>query len=261
MISCCPGSTSATVAPNSSEARAPVETQNATSARSRCEPSCANSSSNRSSGMHRGARATSFGRYRPLRCPANGLHRVVVRMRAPGTTMPRQRERVDHRPGARLQMEVVEAAQHALAMRHRRRLVPVPTRRLAGHRVHRRRRPRPDPIRRSPSGEPPMRPRRLDRRPAASGRNHAPRPESPDPNPPRSPTRTGTSAADPSHRNAASSPAAHTPPTRRRTPRPARPPRRRRQRADTARTALRSPQANRAAAPPARTTPAAHPRR
>ncbi|ELB88721.1 IS110 family transposase [Rhodococcus sp. 3A] len=46
--------------------------QNATSARSRCEPSCANSSSNRASGMQRGARVTTFGRYRPLRCPGNG---------------------------------------------------------------------------------------------------------------------------------------------------------------------------------------------
>ena len=36
VISCCPRSASAAVAPSSSDARAPVDTQNATSARSRC---------------------------------------------------------------------------------------------------------------------------------------------------------------------------------------------------------------------------------
>ena len=60
------------MAPNNSEARAPVDTQNATNARSRCDPSWANNSSNPWSGMHRGARSTTFGRYRPLRCPTNG---------------------------------------------------------------------------------------------------------------------------------------------------------------------------------------------
>jgi hypothetical protein len=62
VISCWPGSASPTVAPSSSEARAPVETQNATSARSRCEPNAANYASNRPSGMDRGARGTTLGR-------------------------------------------------------------------------------------------------------------------------------------------------------------------------------------------------------
>ncbi|WP_345055334.1 hypothetical protein [Arthrobacter methylotrophus] len=123
------------MAPNSSLARAPVETQNATSARSRCEPNCANSSSNRSSGMLRGARHE----LRPL--PATGfaaerLHRTAMRSRTAGTGMRCQRERVEHRPGPGFQMEIIEAAQHALAMRPRRRLVPIATRWLAGHRVH-----------------------------------------------------------------------------------------------------------------------------
>src|SRR5664280_2298932 len=45
------GSAAAQVAPGNSDARAPVETQNATSARSRCEPSWANNSSNRPPGI------------------------------------------------------------------------------------------------------------------------------------------------------------------------------------------------------------------
>ncbi len=49
-------------APSSSAARAPVETQNATSARSRCDPSPANSSSNRPSGIRRGIRCACRGR-------------------------------------------------------------------------------------------------------------------------------------------------------------------------------------------------------
>ena len=261
VISCCPGSASATVAPNNSEARAPVETHNATSARSRCEPSCANSWSNLSSGMHRGARVTIFGRYRLQRCPAKGSNRVVVGMRAPAAAMPRQRERVDHRPGARLQMKVVEPTQHGLAMRHRRGLVVLTPTRLAGHRVHPRRRTRPTRSREVIVGVPPMRPGRLDRylQPAAEITSldpsrlvptHPDRPQEPEPSQQIHPVRT-----------AASSQAAHTPPTRRRTRRPARPPRRHHQQAETARTALPSPPANPAAAPPARTTPAAHPHR
>jgi hypothetical protein len=53
VISCCPGSTSPSLASSSSEARAPVDIQNATSARSRCDPNWANSSSNFSSGIWR----------------------------------------------------------------------------------------------------------------------------------------------------------------------------------------------------------------
>ena len=72
MISCWPGSASATVAPSSSDARTPADTQNATSARSRCEPSAANSSLNFSSGICRGLRTGTFGRYNPLRSARNG---------------------------------------------------------------------------------------------------------------------------------------------------------------------------------------------
>ena len=72
VISCCPGSASAAVAPSSSDARAPVDTQNATSARSRCDPSPANSCPNFSSGICRGTRRAIFGRYLPPRSPANG---------------------------------------------------------------------------------------------------------------------------------------------------------------------------------------------
>ena len=56
MISCCPGSASPWQAPSSSDARAPVEIQNATSARSRSEDSAANSNPNISSGIARGGR-------------------------------------------------------------------------------------------------------------------------------------------------------------------------------------------------------------
>lgn len=72
MITCRPGSASAQVAPSSSEARAPVGTQNATSARSRCDPSPANSSLNCPSGMLRGARCGSRGRNSPDRPWGNG---------------------------------------------------------------------------------------------------------------------------------------------------------------------------------------------
>src|SRR5260370_8822009 len=48
---------------------------------------------------------------------------------------PGQRERVDDRAGPRLQVEVVESAQNALAMGDRGRRVTAARRRLAGHRV------------------------------------------------------------------------------------------------------------------------------
>ena len=76
------------------------------------------------------------------------LHRIVVRMRPPAPPGPVQRERVDQRAGARLQVKVVKAAQHRLAMRaHRRRI------HLARSR-DRHSRPRPAPL-------PPVRPDRL----------------------------------------------------------------------------------------------------
>ena len=65
------------------------------------------------------------------------LHRIAMRMSPPAPPGPIQRERVDQRAGARLQVEVIKAAQHRLAMRpHRRRI------HLARYR-NRRIRPRP----------------------------------------------------------------------------------------------------------------------
>ena len=72
VISCCPGSAPPHNAPSSSDARAPVEIQNATRARSRCEDSCANSWLNNSSGIRRGSRRVSRGRNSPVRCLPNG---------------------------------------------------------------------------------------------------------------------------------------------------------------------------------------------
>jgi hypothetical protein len=60
-------------------------------------------------------------------------------------------------------MKVVEPTQHGLAMRHRRGLVVLTPTRLAGHRVHPRRRTRPTRSREVIVGVPPMRPGRLDR--------------------------------------------------------------------------------------------------
>ena len=64
---------------------------------------------------------------------AERLHRVVMGVRPPAPPGPVQRERVDHRPAACLQVELVEAAQHRLAVRPYRRRVRVPARR--GRRV------------------------------------------------------------------------------------------------------------------------------
>ena len=60
------------VTPSSSSARAPVETQNATRARSRFDGSDANSSSNSRSGMLRGMRFGCRGRNSPARFRRNG---------------------------------------------------------------------------------------------------------------------------------------------------------------------------------------------
>jgi hypothetical protein len=51
------------------------------------------------------------------------LHRAAVRIR-PAPPATGQRERVHHRPGASLQVEIVETPQHRLAVRRRRRRVP-----------------------------------------------------------------------------------------------------------------------------------------
>ena len=75
---------------------------------------------------------------------------------------PGQRKRVDHRPGARLQVEVVKAPQHGLAVRHRRRRIPPAAGRLARHRVRRSRRlPFPATAGRTAARIPPVRPGRL----------------------------------------------------------------------------------------------------
>jgi hypothetical protein len=71
----------------------------------------------------------------PLRPPR--LHRVVVRVRPPRASAQIQRERVDDRPAAAITAEVVEPAQHRLAMRDARRCVPVTRSGFAGHRVRR----------------------------------------------------------------------------------------------------------------------------
>ena len=105
------------------------------------------------------------------------LHRIAVRMGPPTPPGPVQRERVDQRAGARLQVEVIKAAQHRLAMRtHRRRI------HLARHR---RTDPRPAPLT-------PVRSRRLSGqlqppaeipglRPARPIPGHPRRPQEPEP--------------------------------------------------------------------------------
>ena len=60
--------------PSSSPALAPVEIQNATSARSRSDGSDANSLSNQPSGIARGIRLGTTGRYRPVR---SGRHSSI----------------------------------------------------------------------------------------------------------------------------------------------------------------------------------------
>ena len=73
--------------------------------------------------MLRGIRVGHPRPIQPAALVAVGLHRVVVRVRPPAPPGPVQRERVEDRPGAGLQMEVVEAPQHRLAVRpHRRRV-------------------------------------------------------------------------------------------------------------------------------------------
>ena len=59
----------------------------------------------------------------PGPAPRERLHRITVR---PGTTAPAavQRERIHHRAGPRLEMEIVKVPQHRLAVRDRRRRVP-----------------------------------------------------------------------------------------------------------------------------------------
>ena len=161
----------------------------------------------------------------------------------PGAAAPRQRERVHHRPG--LQVEVIKAAQHALAMHHRRRSITAADRRLARHRVRcpgrcpHRHRPR-----RTTSGITPMRPHRLvgelDPRAKLPGLHPGRlipralnRPDEPPPAQQGHPHTTG-----------ASPPAGRTRPAHGSTPPHGRAPRRPRRPAGTARTSHRSPQAS-----------------
>ncbi len=78
--------------------------------------SAANSSLNQSSGIERGIR---FGGWADSAPPVRSstVHRVVVLMRPAGTTRQVQRERVDQRAGPRVEMDVVDASQHRLAVR------------------------------------------------------------------------------------------------------------------------------------------------
>ena len=100
---------------------------------------------------------------------AERLHRVVMGVRPPAPPRPVQRERVDHRPAARLQVELVKAAQHRLAVRPHRRRVRFPARR--GRRVR-------GCASAGGTACPP---------PASTGRNHGPRSASPGSTAPRPP--------------------------------------------------------------------------
>ena len=104
------------------------------------------------------------GQLRPVPAGALGrerLHRVVMRVRPAAPPAPGQRERIDHRPGASLQVESVKATQHALAVHHRRRRIPAARGPLARYRVRRPRRHRRPQPRCPTSGIPPVRPHRL----------------------------------------------------------------------------------------------------
>ena len=88
----------------------------------------------------------------------DGVHRTAMRCGPAGPAG--QRERV-HDPGARLQVDVVERAEHALAVRHRRGRIPPSWCLLPGHRVRAPRRHDTGPGR---LAGPPVRPGRLGRR-------------------------------------------------------------------------------------------------
>ena len=140
-----------------------MEIQNATSARSRSDASDANSLLNQLVGDRprdplRHRRPVAPG---PLGPPL--VHRVVMRVRAAAPAAGGiQRERVQHRAGPAVAVEVVEPPQHRLAMRHRGRRIPVAGRRLAGHRVRRSRSPRGQAGRPRPGRLQPLLGRQLD---------------------------------------------------------------------------------------------------
>jgi hypothetical protein len=118
-MSCWPGSAPERTALRSSDARVPVDTQNATRARSRCEGSRANSSLNTVRDLPRDP----AGHPRPERpdfCLGNGSSGLWC---ACARSLPDHRERVHDRPGPRLQVIPVEAPADRLGVRHRRRRV------------------------------------------------------------------------------------------------------------------------------------------
>jgi hypothetical protein len=75
------------------------------------------------------------GPVKPGALAARRIHRAAVRPRPPATSLPRQRERVDHRPLPGLDVQVIESPQHALAMGRSCRRVGRAGRRLPGHPV------------------------------------------------------------------------------------------------------------------------------
>ena len=102
----------------------------------------ANSSSNTRSGILRGMRCGSRGRNSPARSRRNGSSGLWCACARP--PVPGQRERVDQRPGPRLQVIVVKRPADRLAVRDRRGAYRA-RRCLPGHRVHRPRAPEPGP--------------------------------------------------------------------------------------------------------------------
>jgi hypothetical protein len=172
----------------------------------------------------------------------------------PASTVRRQRERNHHRPRPGVQLELVETAQHPLAMRGSRRRVPRSGWCLPGHRV--RRHPAARPGADSATGS--YRCRQCGSTGLSAtptGRNRGPPPESPAPTTPRPRPGTGTSPATPTRRNAAWSPATPAPAGPANMRRPGRPSDRCRQAADRARTDPRCPPENPAEEPPTRSNP------
>ena len=195
VISCCPGSTSPPRAPSSS---APARRSKP---RTRPAPGPGQSAAGEDLVEPLVGDPARDPLGHPRAIPARPLlgerlHRIVMGMRATRPA-PGQRERVHDRSRPGLEVEGVEAAQHRLAVRQRRGRVLAARRPFARHRIR--------------TGAGPARPaagQRACGRPAcrrpATGRNRGPRTGWPAPTAPRPPRGTGTSAAAPSHTNAAS---------------------------------------------------------
>jgi hypothetical protein len=133
-MSCWPGSAPERVALRGSDARAPADTQNATRARSRCEPSRVNSSLNTVSGICFGTRCGTFGRNRPAFCFGNASIGLWCACARPGRASGNG---FTIGPGPGLQVIGVEAAADRLAVHHRRRREPSRRRPLPRHRLGR----------------------------------------------------------------------------------------------------------------------------